>query len=490
MATVNYMKQLTQSSGALRAIINYVMQEHKTAPELISGINCSAQNPFRDFITTKNAFGKNSGTMFYHYVQSFHPNENLTPQQIHEVGKVYAAKVFAGHEVLMATHIDTQARHNHFVVNSVSFETGKKLHYTPNSLIDLRAKNDEVCRDFGLKVLKTYEKANTHGMNNREYRAGLRGNSWIARLGAVIDRTMDWSRTKGEFIVLIQQQGYAVRWENNRKNITYTAPNGMKCRDIKLHETKYLKGNMEDEFSIREKAYAERNARIERPGAGNAEQAVSADSLRNSGGAMGSDAVADAVGGTIPTTNERNGGDACEQSRAFGVCRGNPIHGNRGANQADELADNQSDGKAGQCDEFAEYSEVGYRTGWEESRTVLGANIGQHQLQNFGLQRQSQITKNNDYYGNVGFGSSIGTGIGLGLVAGVAVIGNGNESTDPEEAKREAEAQQSVAEWRAFLNIATETLKFIADRNETANNAVEKDEYEVDYEGDYFEITM
>ena len=43
-------------------------------------------------------------------------------------------------------------------------------------------------------------------------------------------------------------EGYAVRWESTRKYITYTTPDGLKCRDNKLHEEKYCKEAMEHEL--------------------------------------------------------------------------------------------------------------------------------------------------------------------------------------------------------------------------------------------------
>lgn len=49
----------------------------------------------------------------------------------------------------------------------------------------------------------------------------------------------------------MKRKGYAVKWTDDRKYITYTCPNEMKCRDIKLHDEKYLKGSMENEFRKR-----------------------------------------------------------------------------------------------------------------------------------------------------------------------------------------------------------------------------------------------
>ena len=49
--------------------------------------------------------------------------------------------------------------------------------------------------------------------------------------------------------------GYSVTWTDDRKYITYQCPNKMKCRDIKLHNDKYLKGSMENEFRYRQEQY-------------------------------------------------------------------------------------------------------------------------------------------------------------------------------------------------------------------------------------------
>ena len=71
---------------------------------------------------------------------------------------------------------------------------------------------------------------------------------------------MRFAGSREEFIALMKSEGYAVRWEESRKSITYTTPDGMKCRDNKLHEDKYLKEVMEYEFRIRKQLTAQENA--------------------------------------------------------------------------------------------------------------------------------------------------------------------------------------------------------------------------------------
>lgn len=89
-------------------------------------------------------------------------------------------------------------------------------------------------------------------MSAREYRSADKGQSWKLQLAIAVDEAMKYATSKEHFISLMENEGYEVKWTAERKSITYTTPNGMKCRDNKLHEEKYLKENMENEFRIRE----------------------------------------------------------------------------------------------------------------------------------------------------------------------------------------------------------------------------------------------
>ena len=88
-------------------------------------------------------------------------------------------------------------------------------------------------------------------MSSREYRSAAKGESRKFRLMNTIDQCMRYASTKEEFLSLMESEGYRVHWTDGRKNITYTTPTGMKCRDDRLHETKYTKEVMEHEFRIR-----------------------------------------------------------------------------------------------------------------------------------------------------------------------------------------------------------------------------------------------
>ena len=250
---VNY-KRGSQSRAAMRGVMLYVMQEKKTAWEgesLISGINCQPQSVYDDFLNTKLLYHKDGGVMFYHMVQSFPKGAAVDPRQAHEAAR-RLAEYFDGCEVLVCTHVDREHIHSHCIINSVNFETGKKLHMAKEQLQKLMRRNDMICQEMGLPVFDAPTQQ-ARGMSGAEYHTALKGQSWKLRLMNTIDACMKYAAGKDAFVSLMASEGYQVRWESTRKYITYTTSDGLKCRDSKLHEEKYCKEAMEHEFRIRAK---------------------------------------------------------------------------------------------------------------------------------------------------------------------------------------------------------------------------------------------
>ncbi len=264
MATVTFIRNKKQSAGVLGGVKRYVEQEKETldpsGARLVSGQNCTPQFADKEFLATRMVYHKDSPVYFYHYTQSFSPNESIDGKAAHDIAKEFAARAWPDSEVLIATHVDAAHIHSHFIVNAVCFESGKMLRQGPNTLKGLRQISDEICLAHGLSVLPPNPEQKSNGMSAREYRVAEKRNSWKYRLINAIDDCMTYAGSKEEFIKLMGEYritpkdkcGIGVRWENTRKNITYTLPSGMKCRDDRLHEEKYLKENMEHEFAIRQ----------------------------------------------------------------------------------------------------------------------------------------------------------------------------------------------------------------------------------------------
>ena len=256
MATFTAVRNKKQTAGTMFGVLSYVTQERKTLwgdACLVSGHNCVPRAAYIEMRTTKQRFSKTGGRQFYHFVQSFSEDDDLTPQEVNAIGLEFAQRQFPEFEVVVATHVDTNHLHNHLVVNSVSCTTGRKLHQNSADLLRYRQVNDEICLAHGLSVLEHLEK---HGKKKRmkpgEYQAGLRGDSWKMDLINAINAVLEYAADRKSFIELMEQEGYGVVWTDTRKHITFICPNGRRCRDSSLHDETFLKENLEMLFAYRQ----------------------------------------------------------------------------------------------------------------------------------------------------------------------------------------------------------------------------------------------
>ena len=255
MATINFLKRKdSKNSGALGSVIAYCTQQYKTEIEdtgvrLISGVNCIAERAFKDFMDTKKQFNKTDGVQFYYAIQSFEEETNIEPILAHQIAMEWVEKCYPGYQALVCTHMDTDNIHSHIIINSVSSLDGHKIHQNKNDIERVRYVNDQLCVKYGLPICQPKKKV--QGVNSKEYYAAKAGNSWKTQLAIDIDNAMLYAKSKMDFIKLMNKKGYRVIWTSKRDTILYECPNGKRCRDFKLHEDKYLKGAMENEFTKR-----------------------------------------------------------------------------------------------------------------------------------------------------------------------------------------------------------------------------------------------
>ena len=257
-------KALWHTVAGIGIVLNYAMRGEKTKDgsevvHHVSGINCNPMFAKDEFLATKDLYRKRDGVMFYHYIQSFAEDDNLTPEEAHQIGLEFAEKAWPGFEVVVATHTDTHCIHNHFVLNSVNAETGYKYRTKKTHLEELRNISDEFCLAHGLSIIEPSDDKKTSGLGNREYQSAKKGQSWKFRLRSTIRSAMEKCGTKEAFINYMKAAGYEVRWNDQYKNIKYTCTKEKKFKDgkypevndDKLSDEKYLKENMEYEFELR-----------------------------------------------------------------------------------------------------------------------------------------------------------------------------------------------------------------------------------------------
>ncbi len=217
-------------------ILAYVTRREATESKLISGVNCSPESALDEFRFVKKRFHKEDGRSYYHIVQSFSPDDDLTPETAHEIGLKFA-EYFPGFQVLVATHTNTHAVHNHLIMNSVNFENGKKFHQSRDEMLQAKEYSNQLCREYGLSVTEVKTKNPRHA-------------KWKRDLLQVAENALGHSATKEEFIEYMRYHGYDVQWEDKYKYITFTSPEGWKVRDNKLFDERFLKDNLEIYFAL------------------------------------------------------------------------------------------------------------------------------------------------------------------------------------------------------------------------------------------------
>ena len=398
----------------MKSVMRYVAQTSKTlwnGQQLVSGIGCQSETAFDEFLSTKLLHHKDGGVMFYHMVQSFPKGADIDPCAAHEAARQLAG-YFEGCEVLVCTHTDREHIHSHCIINSVNFETGRKVHMADEQIQELRIRNDEICEELGLPKFQRDEQKRSRGMSNAEYYSADRGESWKFELMRVIDECMRYAGNREEFLALLRAEGYDATWTDSRKNITYTTPDGRKCRDSKLHIEKYLKENMETEFGYRTENDNTRNVDAAQKADG---RGTTAGTQRDSHGAELERAA-------------RNAGQAVSAADAVG-CK-------------PENAPNER-GRTGDLDRDADECRGIFETGWEPEREVF------FRLQSTDRECEDCPDRDSERYEETAFGYSTGSAEenspvrmdlnrGIDLVRGAVQLGRAVEQMTDDVPQRDA----------------------------------------------------
>lgn len=207
----------------LYAALQYVSNDQKTDKKMyVSGINCNAKRAYERMMATKKRFGKTGGNVAYHGYQSFQTGE-VTPEEAHKIGLETARRMWdKDYEIVVTTHLNTDNLHNHFVVNSVSFKTGRKFENHISDHYRLREISDAVCLEYGKGVLK---ESTFYGGEKKEYWLKKQGNLTHREiLRGDIDTALAQSTNFKAFELRLKDMGYEIRRDERFAHYSVKAP--------------------------------------------------------------------------------------------------------------------------------------------------------------------------------------------------------------------------------------------------------------------------
>jgi len=231
-------------------VANRLISYAEKRAEVREGVDCPAEYAKAQFKATRELWGKNDGIQAHHVIQSFKPGE-VTPEQANEIGRELAKEIAKGHEAVVYTHTDKDHIHNHIVINSVSFEDGKKYQSTKKDLYNIREVSDRLCLERDLSVVK--EKSAEVRYTQAEKALVEQGkHSWKDEIREKIDYEKQGSKSYEEFKQnMIEKHGIEVR-ERGKNTTYYNHENGKRVRGNKLGEA-YEKETIKHEFEKRDR---------------------------------------------------------------------------------------------------------------------------------------------------------------------------------------------------------------------------------------------
>ena len=268
MAVNKTINKRTNTHGAMRNCIEYVLRQDKTSELLtyITGPYCHNEINYdlvyRTFLEEKKMWNKDTGRMYAHNIISWHKDEQITSEQAFEFGKQFAETWFSGFQTLVAVHKDKNHIHCHLVTNSVSYEDGRKLHNTRKDLERMKQLTNQMCRERGLTVAEKgkhfdgsqIEKGEVIAWSKDKYNLFRQQvkDSFVADCAMAVLKALENCISKEKFIEKMKQFGWNVNWTEKRKHITFQNQEGKKVRDSNLFKTFHLdisKEGLENEFN-------------------------------------------------------------------------------------------------------------------------------------------------------------------------------------------------------------------------------------------------
>lgn len=234
-----------------RPTLAYIIDPKKAA--VVSSImlddNKNYAEQFADTAKIWNKAQSKNSRKYYHFIHSFSPDDNISPQKAHRLTDELCKKFFPHSDIVIATHTDTNHIHSHIVINSVNFDDGKMLQISPKRYTAIKDFSNEIAERENLTVVD-FRKPTKEAVrqSQAERQIILRGGtSWKQELAEVIDLALSSVNNLFDFEKFLNNYGVTLT-RNTEKTIAYKHPQKAQAiRGEKLGE-KYTKGAVIDEL--------------------------------------------------------------------------------------------------------------------------------------------------------------------------------------------------------------------------------------------------
>lgn len=201
---------------ALKDVLSYAKDEEKTEQEFyVECINCNPSTARDQFISIKQAYGKEDGIQAYHGYLSF-KEQDISPSLAQKIGMEFAKEVWGDRfQVVVTTHLNTKHLHCHYVINSISFKDGKRLWGNEKAWFKFRLVADKICEKYGLYYNPSPNRSKQSSYYYNLEKAGMPTRYDLAR--KAIDEAISHSTNLKAFDYALTQMGYVHSLSESRK---------------------------------------------------------------------------------------------------------------------------------------------------------------------------------------------------------------------------------------------------------------------------------
>lgn len=163
----------------------------------------------------------------HHIIQSFSPEDNLTPEEVHEIGRKTVLELTGGeHEFVIATHLDKNHMHNHIIFNTTNNVTLKKFRWQKGTKKSLENISDKYADLYGAKILDR-DKIISH----KKYEAYKKQNTFRYEIKQKLNFLLKNSNSVDDFIEKAKLLGIEVN--TGGKEVKYKLLNGKQQRNVR-----------------------------------------------------------------------------------------------------------------------------------------------------------------------------------------------------------------------------------------------------------------
>ena len=233
----------TMESDHLGNLFSYLINEEKTLnKKLVSSFGiASVENAVDEFTATKLNAAVSKGTdleidlktgkmkslklkqletgnkiLAHHVIQSFSPDDHLSPEEIHEIGRKTILELTGNeHEFVISTHVDREHIHNHIIFNSTNMITGKSFRWLKGTKATLEKISDKHAAKAGAIIIEKSPK-NSHKKYTMWQTENLFKHKIKSRLDFLLEHSSNIEDFKEKAAALYLQVDFSKKWATYR----------------------------------------------------------------------------------------------------------------------------------------------------------------------------------------------------------------------------------------------------------------------------------